>query len=116
MRPYSLDLRQRIIAALASGQPVAVVAERFAVSARTVRRYRQQWQEQHTLSPRPIPGRQRLIPVALDEELRQQVASHPDATLREHCQLWAIHTGQRLSPATMCRALQRLAWTVKKSA
>lgn len=56
MRAYSLDLRTRILSALDAGQPVAVVAERFAVSGRTVRRYRQQWQQRGSLQERTSPG------------------------------------------------------------
>jgi YD repeat-containing protein len=115
MRPYSLDLRTRIVAALDTGQPVAAVAERFAVSARTVRRYRQQWHTAGQLRARTAPGRRRVIPPEQDALLRAQVAAHPDATLAVHCQLWTEATGQQPSLATMCRALQRLRWTHKKS-
>lgn len=115
MRAYSLDLRQRIISALEVGQGVHAVAERFAVSSRSVRRYRQQWRQEGTLTARPIPGRQRLITAACEAALAAQVAAYPDATLSEHSQRWAESTGVALSPATLCRTLQRLALTVKKS-
>jgi transposase len=115
MRAYSLDLRERILAALDAGQPVAVVAERFAVSGRTVRRYRQHRQHRGTLRARTSPGRPRLIGPAQEAALAAQVAAHPDATLAEHCRRWQAQTGQRLSTAAMCRSLQRLQLTVKKS-
>lgn len=50
MRAYSLDRRQRIIRALEAGQFADAVAERFAVSRRSVRRYRQQRWEAGTLT------------------------------------------------------------------
>lgn len=59
MRAYSLDLPQRIIAAVDAVQAVAAVAERCAVSPRSVRRFRQQWREQDTLTARPLSGRPR---------------------------------------------------------
>jgi transposase len=115
MRPYSLDLRERIIAALEAGERTGQVAARFAVSDRTVRRYRQLLREQSSLAPRPIPGRRRLT-AGREADVLAQVQADPDATLAEHCRAWQARTGQRLSLATMHRALQRLQWTVKKSA
>lgn len=115
MRPYSHDLRQRIIAALASGQRTGEVAARFVVSDRTVRRYRQVLRERGSLAPRPIPGGRRLL-AGREAELLAQVQADPDATLAEHGRTWQTRTGQRLSLATMHRAIRRLDWTVKKSA
>jgi transposase len=44
-----------------------------------------------------------------------QLQAHPDATLDEHCRLWAEATGQQVSVSTMCRLQQRLGLTRKKS-
>ena len=115
MRAYSLDLRTRILSALDAGQPVTVVAERFAVSGRTVRRYRQQWQQRGSLQARTSPGRPRLIGPDQEAALAAQEAAQPDATLALHCQRWFAQTGQRLSMAAMCRSLQRLQLTRKKA-
>ena len=115
MRAYSLDLRQRIIAALEAGQSVATVAERLSVSPRSVRRYRQLWRAHETLETRPRPGRRRKIPVEQESLLQAQVQAFPDATLRDHRQRWHAQTGVWVSEATLCRSLQRLTWTVKKS-
>ncbi len=115
MRPYSQDLRERIIAALEAGERTGQVAARFAVSDRTVRRYWQLLRERATLAPRPIPGRRRLT-AGREAELLAQLQAHPDATLAQHGRLWFDRTGQRLSLATMHRAIRRLNWTVKKTA
>lgn len=115
MRAYSLDLRQRILAVLEAGLSVSAVAERLSVSPRSVRRYRQQWREQGSLTTRPRPGRRRKILARQEALLLAQVQAFPDATLREHRQRWHEQTGVWVSEATLCRALQRLAWTVKKS-
>lgn len=115
MRAYSCDLRERIIAALEAGERTGQVATRFAVSDRTVRRYRQVLRERGSLAPKPLPGRRRLT-AGREAELRDQVQAHPDATLADHCRRWQARTGQRLSLPTMHRAIGRLNWTVKKSA
>jgi transposase len=115
MRPFSPDLRHRIMAALDAGQPTSVVAERFQVAPRTVRRYRQRWREHGTLDPTPHPGRHRKIRGADEDLLREQVLAAPDATLRDHRLQWHTRTGVWISEATLCRTLQRLQLTVKKS-
>lgn len=115
MRPYSRDLLERIMVALAAGQRTGLVAARFAVSDRTVRRYRQQLRERGSLTPEPLPGRRRLT-AGREAELLAQLRADPDATLTEHCRTWRARTGQRLSLATMQRAIRRLDWTIKKSA
>jgi len=115
MRAYSLDRRQRIIAALEAGEPVREVATRFAVSPRTVRRYRHQWREAGTLTARTSPGRPPMIPPDQHDALRAQVLADPDARLIDHCQQWVASTGVVVSEATMCRTLQKLALTHKKS-
>ncbi len=115
MRPFSFDLRHRIIAALDAGQPTSVVAERFSVSPRTVRRYRQRWHARGTLDPTPHPGRHRKIRGTDEAVLRDQVLTAPDATLREHRLQWHARTGVWVSESTLCRAFQRLQLTVKKN-
>lgn len=115
MRPFSFDLRHRIIAALDAGQSTALVAERFQVAPRTVRRYRQRWRTHGTLDPTPHPGRHRKIRGTDEELLREQVLAAPDATLREHRLRWHARTGVWVSESTLCRALQRMQLTVKKS-
>lgn len=114
MRPYSRDLRERILAALESGQRTGEVGARFAVSDRTVRRYRQMLRERGSLAPKPIPGGRRLL-AGQDATLAAQLEAEPDAPLAEHCRTWQARTGQRVSLATMHRAIRRLNWTVKKS-
>lgn len=115
MRAYSLDLRERIIAALEMGQTVAQVALRFAVSARTVRRYRQQWRTEGSVVARTSPGRPPLIPPDQHAALAALVRASPDATLSDYGEQWTAASGVSVSAATMCRTLQHLELTRKKS-
>jgi transposase len=46
--------------------------------------------------------------------LLTQVRAAPDATLAEHGAAWTRATGVAVSEATMCRALRRLGWPLKK--
>jgi putative transposase len=48
-------------------------------------------------------------------ELRKIVASHPDATLVELCELFAQKTGTWVGLTAMCSALQKLGLNRKKT-
>jgi transposase len=113
MRAYSLDLRERIVAAVAQGMSQAAAARTFRVSAMTVRRYLKR-QAAGRLAPTPIPGRRRRIRPGAEAALRAQLAAQPDATLAQHCRAWAARRGQRVSVAPMQRAQRRLGWSRQK--
>jgi transposase len=114
MKDYSLDLRHRIVTAVADGQPKPAVAARFAVSLSTVKRYVQQWATTGTLAPQPRPGRPRAISTTQEAALVAQVAADTTATLDEHRQQWAAQHGVVVSRATMSRALARAGLPRKK--
>ncbi len=116
MRAYSHDLRERLVQAVAEGQPMSAVARRFVVSTITVKRLVQLQQQTGEVAPRPIPGGVRRIGPNQEAALRARLETEPDATVLEHCAWWADHHGEVLSEVTMWRALRRLGWTHKKNA
>lgn len=85
MRAYSCDLRERLVRAVAEGQPMSIAARRFGVSSITVKRIVQRYQQTGSLAPRLIPGGQRRIGQAHEAILRERLVSAPDATVLEHC-------------------------------
>ncbi len=91
-------------------------AARFAVGLASVKRYLRQWRTTGTLAPRPHPGRPRAIPPAEHERLVALFAADPDATLADYCARWEVESSVAVSESTMCRAQQRVGWTVKKRA
>jgi transposase len=114
MRAYSRGLRERIVRAVAEGQPLCVAARRFGVSTITVKRFVQRQEETGDVAPRPIPGAARRLGPATEAVLRGRLEAAPDATVLEHCAWRTEQSGQHLSEATMWRALRRLGWTHKK--
>jgi transposase len=114
MRAYSNDLRERVVRVVAEGRPMREAARRFGVSVSAVKRYVVRQQETGSLTPKPIPGCPRRIGPGQEAILRARLAAEPDATVLEQCAWWAEHRGQRLSEATMWRAMRRLGWTHKK--
>jgi transposase len=117
MHAYSVDLRQRIVSALQEeGATINAVAERFSVSASSVKRYKRQLQQTGSLSPRPLPGR---VPKVLPEEqgrLKELVLSRTDWTLQRLSDAWQEETGTLVAVDVMARTLARLKITCKKRA
>lgn len=113
MCAYSLDLRERVVRAVDQGRTYAEVADLFGISPTTVGRYRRRQQQGHLRAQSP-PGRPRQIAPADHPALRAQLTTYPDATLAEHCERWEASHGARITPSTLCRAIQRLGWSYKK--
>jgi transposase len=114
MRAYSSDLKERLVRAVAEGQPMREAARRFGVAVTTVKRAVVQQRETGSLERKPIPGGPRRIGPEQEAVLRARLEAAPDATVLEHCAWWAEQQGQQLSEATMWRAIRRLGWTHKK--
>ena len=114
MKAYSMDLRQRIVAAVDAGTPRAEVARTFRVSLATLKRYLKQRRETGTLAPRTSPGRPAEIPPVQHAALRAQLAAHPDATLAQHCRRWQAEQQATVSVSAMQRAIARVGWSRKK--
>jgi transposase len=114
MRPYSEDLRWRVVAAVEGGRPRDEVARTFAVSLPTIGRWLRQRRETGSLAPRPVPGPVAVKRAALLGALPERLATHADATLEEQCAWWRERAGVAVSRATMSRAIAALGWTRKK--
>jgi transposase len=114
MRAYSTDLKERLVRAVANGQPMREAARRFGVAVTTVERAVVRQRETGSLARKPIPGCPRRIGPELETSLRTRLEAAPDATVLEHCVWWTEQFGQELSEATLWRAIRRLGWTHKK--
>ena len=115
MKPYSKDLRLRVLAAVDRGMPRAEAARIFGVSAPTIRRYLRLRQQTGDVEPKPVPGPPARKGAALEATLPAQVRANPDLTLAEHCELlFEESEGVRVSTATISRAFKRLGLPLKK--
>jgi transposase len=116
MKPYSLDLRRRVLDAWQCGEgSQRQLAARFSVHLTFVRNLLRLYRQSGSLAPRPQGGGRRSPaqgPVL--ERLAQMVAERPDDTLDEHRERLAAQGGPTMSRAALGRALQRLKLTVKK--
>jgi|SRR6266567_814979 len=114
MKAYSQDLRQRVLRAIDAGASQSQVAETFAISVPTIKRYLKARRETGHVLPKAIPGRPAVIGAALQAGLREQLEHYPDVRREEHCRLWEEKTGIKVSPASISRARAVLGWTRKK--
>jgi transposase len=115
MKPYSKDLRMKVLAAVDRGMPRKEVARVFGVSEPTIRRYLRLRRETGDVEPKPVPGPPARKREALEQRLPAQVRLNPDLTLEEHCELFEEESGVEVSTATMSRAFERLGLPLKKS-
>ena len=113
MKPYSTDLRQRVVSAYDAREGTQEqVAARFAVSISWVREVLRQRRATGSIDPRPHGGGHApAFDPAAEARLRQAVRDDPDATLEE----LARAAGVACSASAAYRALDRLGITRKKS-
>lgn len=113
-RPYSLDLRERIVQAVQHGLAQQDVASRFSVSLSTVERYARRARSGRGLEPGPRAGRAiSALPPAEYDALRAQVEIYPDLTIAEHVAVWCMHH-TAISATTMRRRIEHVGLTRKK--
>lgn len=116
MKAYSLDLRERVIAALERGEQCqAEIAETFGVSLSSVEKWWQRWRETRRVAALPHVGGNPRALRACTSVIRAAVKQHPDITLEELCEHVAEVATVQASPSMMCRELQRLNLPRKKS-
>ncbi len=115
-RPYSTDLRERVLRACEVGEESqGAIARRFEISESAVGSWVRQLRQDGRREPKPHG---RGFASILDENdaavLRSLVAAKNDATLAEYAQAFTARTGEEISPASICRALQRHGLVVNK--
>jgi transposase len=116
-RPYSVDLRERVLRAGERREGSrAAIARRYGVSVATVYNWLKPAREEHRRVAKPHAGGP---PPRLDAGalmvLRALVAEQRDATLAEYADGLAARTGIRVSLPVLCDTLQRLGLRRKKS-
>ena len=116
MKPYSLDLRRRVLEAWQRGEgSQRQLARRFSVHLTLVRNLLRLYRQTGSIEPRPRGGgRRSRADAAVLARLAQLVAERSDDTLDEHRERLAAEGGPALSRAALWRAWERLQLSVKK--
>lgn len=114
MKAYSLDLRERIVNAVKSGQSQGAVAQRFGVTQTSVSRFVRQLDQRQTLTPRKASGKPPRLTQEHWHAIEGYLAQHPNATVAT-LQAWMHKTlGVYLSPSAVHDNLRRRGYTFKK--
>ncbi len=118
MKPYSKDLRLRVLAAVDAATPRVEVANTFSVSMPTIKRWLKRRRETGDVEPEPIPGRPSKKGAILREWLPKHLQANDDLTLEEHREAFEEEFGEAVSTSTIGRAISGLpdgGWPLKKS-
>lgn len=116
MLPYSLDLRERVVAAYEQGlETIAEVAERFAVGQSFVKKMLRQKRETGSLAVKQFnPGPAKIISERHLQWLRREINREPDLTIDELQERLAQKKQLSVSRSTVGRAVQSLDLPLKK--
>jgi transposase len=118
MKPYSKDLRSRVLSAVDAGTPRERVANTFSVSMPTIKRWLKRRRETGDVEPRAIPGRPSRKGTLLKGWLPKHLQANDDLTLEEHREAFEERFGEEVSTSTIGRAISGLpdgGWPLKKS-
>ena len=81
-KPYSLDLRERVVESVETGASRREAAERFEVSVSSAIKWLQRWRESRSAAPKPRGGS--ISPLEeFATEMLALIAEQPDLTLVE---------------------------------
>ncbi len=116
MKPYSEDLRARIVSAVDGGMPKTEAARLFGVSPSSVKRYCKLAADEEPLAPRKGGGRPPKTTAAAARLLEEDVAGRPYAAVRERVTFLRAASGLELSVSTVRRLLRRLGFSQKNGA
>ena len=117
-KPYSMDLRERIVAFVMAGQSCRAAARVFGVSASTAVRLAAAQRGQGHVAPKPqgrAPGTAGKL-AAHKAFLLEVVRAEPDITLKELAGALLEAHGVKVQLSSLHRALQRAGHSYKKRA
>ncbi len=81
-RPYSIDLRERVVASVEAGRSCRKTARLFGVSVASVVKWSQRQRRTGSVAPGKMGGHRRPLLLAEREWLLARLAEQPDLTLR----------------------------------
>jgi transposase len=113
MKPYSEDLRRRIVRAVEGGTSKSAAARLFDVSLSSLKRYLRIVERGETLAPRKGGGRPPKIDQTAEKLLTEDVKERPAATVSERRRYLEHTTGKGLSDSSVKRLLKRLGFSRK---
>ena len=112
-RPYSLDLRERVVAAVQSGQSCRGVAARFGVGVASVVKWSQRFRATGSPAAKPMGGHRPFALAGERDWLLARMSEQPDITTRALAAELA-ERGVKVSHVAVWNFLKRERLTFKK--
>lgn len=82
VKPYSSDLRERVVGRVLAGEPVRTVAEVFSIGAATAVRWSQRKRRTGSVAPDKMGGHRERLLAGERTWLSARIAAEPHVTLR----------------------------------
>lgn len=114
-RPYSDDLRSRVVLAMASGRSCRDVGAAFGIAPSTAGNWHRQYCRTQSYSARPMGGDRRSKLGAEATWIADRLAAVPDMTLKD-VRHELCERGIEVSYASVWRTVKRLGLRFKKNA
>ena len=116
MKAYSVDLRERVVASVESGEcNIPAAARRYKISEPSVERWLARKRGIGTCAPLPYAGGPTRKLASAEAVIRAAVKAQSDATLQELCERVEKETKIKSNSSMMYRELVRLKLPRKKS-
>jgi transposase len=112
-KPYSNDLRERVVSAIEAGETREEAAESYGLSLSTVGRFIRRKRETGSICPDKFGGHKQYILTPHTNRVRELVAAQPDGTLLEY-QAALAKEKVTVSQTGIFRFLRHLNLTFKK--
>lgn len=114
-KPYSQDLRERVIEAIEAGQTQSAVAKMLKISRRTIVGYVALWRSTGQVAPKKFGGHKKHKLAEHAETVKALIEAEPDRTLAElQAELAKIKI--KVSKSALDRFLKASKITYKKNA
>ncbi len=114
-RPYSNDLRERVVAAVAAGQSCRIVAERFDIAVSSVVKWSQRYRATGSVSPGKMGGHRRRMLEPHRAFILEQIEQTSHLTLHRLKDELAAH-GVTVSHNAIWQLMRREGLSFKKNA
>ena len=112
-RPYSLDLRERVVAAVDNGRSRRSVADTFGLSISCVVKWSQRFRTAGIAAPRPMGGKRPILLADHRDWILERIAAQPDITLRG-LRAELLERGIRVSHGALWNFVHRQGLSFKK--
>ena len=113
VRPYSLDLRERVVAAAEAGQSCRATAKLFGVSTSSVVKWRQRARATGSAAAKPMGGRRPVLLAGQRAFILERIALRPHISIRA-LQAELARSGTRASYGAVWTFLHRQKLSHKK--